>query len=136
MIYVTRKLRLCAAHRMNNPSLSEEENHEMFGKCGNIYGHGHNYKINVTLYGPVDPVSGMVINLTDLKQCMKIAIEEPFDHKNIDKQVEYFKTHVSTVENITIYIWHELKRLLPKPELLYEVRVRETDNNMATYRGD
>ena len=136
MMYISRKVRVSAAHRMNNPELSEEENHELFGKCGNIYGHGHNYTVNIILYGPVDPVSGMVINLTDLKHVMEVAVERPLDHKNIDKQVDYFKNHVSTLENITLFIWENVKKNLPKPELLYEVCVQETDKNVAYYRGE
>ena len=67
---------------------------------------------------------------------MKQAIEAPFDHKNIDKQVEFFQTNVSTVENVSIFIWNNMKKLMQKPELLYEVRVRETDMNMTSYRGE
>lgn len=136
MMFVKRKLRLCAAHRMFNPSLTDEENYKLYGAGSNEFGQGHNYTINIVLYGPVDPITGMVINLTDLKQVMIKAIEKPFDHKNIDKQIEYFQTHVSTVENIAIYIWQEMKKYLAKSELLYEVCVRETDMNVVRYRGE
>ena len=136
MMCVQRKLRICAAHRMNNSTLTEADNIKLYGKCNNVHYHGHNYTIKVTLYGPVDPVTGFVMNCTDLKEIMKVAIEEPFDHKNINKQIEHFESVVSTVENIVLFIWTEMKKNMAQPELFFEVRVRQTDNNMVYYRGE
>lgn len=90
----------------------------------------------VVLRGPVDPKTGMVFNLSDLKVYIQQCIMDPLDHKNIDLDVPYFKNKVSTVENITVYIWKNLKEMLSKPELLYEVKVYETDKNVAFYRGE
>ncbi|XP_039206476.1 6-pyruvoyl tetrahydrobiopterin synthase isoform X3 [Crotalus tigris] len=72
------------------PSLSDEENRKLFGKCNNPNGHGHNYKVEVTVQGEINPLTGMVINLTDLNAYMEEAIMEPLDHKNLDKDVPYF----------------------------------------------
>ncbi|KAG8563800.1 hypothetical protein GDO81_016204, partial [Engystomops pustulosus] len=116
-------------------SLSDEENKKIFGKCNNPNGHGHNYRVIVTVRGEIDPVTGMVMNLTDLKKYMEEAIMIPLDHKNLDRDVPYFKTVVSSVENLTVFIWDSLKEKLP-PGLLYEVCVYETECNTATYRGE
>ena len=82
----------------------------------------------------IDPVSGMVINLTDLKEYMQ-AIMEPLDHKNLDKDVPYFAEVVSTTENVAVFIWENLKRLLPAG-MLYKVKVYETDQNIVVYKGE
>lgn len=83
----------------------------------------------------IDPVSGMVINLTDLKEYMQQAIMEPLDHKNLDKDVPYFAEVVSTTENVAVFIWENLKRLLPAG-MLYKVKVYETDQNIVVYKGE
>ncbi|XP_006026717.2 6-pyruvoyl tetrahydrobiopterin synthase [Alligator sinensis] len=118
-----------------NPSLSNEENLKLFGKCNNPNGHGHNYKVVVTVRGEIDPVSGMVINLTDLKEHMQEAIMKPLDHKNLDKDVEYFADVVSTTENVAVFIWENLQKRLP-PGTLYKVKVYETDQNIVVYKGE
>ncbi|NXC66403.1 PTPS synthase, partial [Anhinga anhinga] len=118
-------------------SLSDEENLKLFGKCNNPNGHGHNYKGKelTSVLAHIDPVSGMVINLTDLKEYMQEAIMEPLDHKNLDKDVPYFAEIVSTTENIAVFIWENLKKLLPMGTL-YKVKVYETDQNTVVYKGE
>nr|XP_034995563.1 6-pyruvoyl tetrahydrobiopterin synthase-like isoform X2 [Zootoca vivipara] len=115
--------------------LSDEENKKLFGKCNNANGHGHNYKVEVTVRGEIDPTTGMVINLTDLKDYMEEAIMEPLDHKNLDKDVPYFAEVVSTTENVAVYIWENLQKHLPKGTL-YKVKVYETDKNVVVYKGE
>ncbi|XP_069672818.1 6-pyruvoyl tetrahydrobiopterin synthase isoform X1 [Periplaneta americana] len=88
--YLTRKEIFSACHRLHSPQLSEEENKEVYGKCNNVNGHGHNYVVEVTLHGTIDPSTGMVMNINDLKKYMNNAIMEPLDHKNLDKDVPYF----------------------------------------------
>ncbi|XP_078537416.1 6-pyruvoyl tetrahydrobiopterin synthase-like isoform X2 [Lissotriton helveticus] len=124
-----------ASHRLHCNSLSDEENKELYGKCNNPNGHGHNYRVIVTVRGEIDPVSGMVINLTTLKQQMQKAIIEPLDHKNLDKDVQFFAQHVSTVENVAVFIWESMQKQLA-PGLLYKVTVHETDSNSAVYKGE
>ncbi|XP_077644196.1 6-pyruvoyl tetrahydrobiopterin synthase isoform X2 [Lonchura striata] len=121
--------------RSFSKSLSDEENLKLFGKCNNPNGHGHNYKVVVTVRGEIDPVSGMVMNLTDLKEYMQEAIMEPLDHKNLDKDVPFFSEVVSTTENVAVFIWDSLQKLLPQG-ILYKVEVQETEQNVVVYKGE
>ncbi|XP_011638020.1 6-pyruvoyl tetrahydrobiopterin synthase [Pogonomyrmex barbatus] len=134
--YLTRKEQISCCHRLNSPHLTEYENEKVYGKCNNFWGHGHNYTVEVTVRGPVDPLTGMVMNLKVLKDCMQKVLMDQMDHKNIDKQIDYFTDKVSTTENVAIYIFNELKKLMPKPELLYEVKVHETGKNVMYFRGE
>ncbi|XP_072166670.1 6-pyruvoyl tetrahydrobiopterin synthase-like [Diadema setosum] len=134
--YLTRIEKISSCHRLHSPALSDEENAALYGKCNNLHGHGHNYTVEVTLRGKVDPVTGMIINIADLKEYMKVGFIDLLDHKNLDKDVEYFKTKVSTVENIACFIWERMTLCLPDPTLLHEVKVHETDKNIAVYRGE
>lgn len=133
---LSRRETFSASHRLHAPQLSEEANRELYGKCNNPNGHGHNYTIEVLLKGQVDAVTGMVMNLVELKQIMHKAVLEPLDHKNLDKDVEWFRDRVSTTENLAIYCWQRLTDLLSPPGLLHEVRVHETENNVVIYRGE
>ncbi|CAG9820647.1 unnamed protein product [Phaedon cochleariae] len=134
--YQTRRIQLSACHRLHSPSLSDAENKEIYGKCNHINGHGHNYIVNVTLFGEIDTKTGMIMNMTDLKKYMEEAIMKPMDHKNLDKDIDYFSTRPSTTENVAIFIWMRMKEIMQKPDLLYEVEVHETENNIVKYRGD
>jgi 6-pyruvoyltetrahydropterin/6-carboxytetrahydropterin synthase len=89
----------------------------------------------VTVRGPVDPVNGMVLNLTDLKACMEKAFMSTLDHKKLDLDVDFFKDKVRTAENIAVYIWERMAEQLT-PGLLYEVKVHETEKNITIYRGE
>lgn len=116
--------------------MNEHENTRVYGKCNNIFGHGHNYIVEVTVRGPIDPSTGMVINMTDLKDYMQKVVIDQMDHKNIDKQLDYFTRTISTTENIAVYIFEELKKVMSNPKLLYEVKVHETDKNVMYFRGE
>lgn len=107
----------------------------MFGKCNHVNGHGHNYSVEVSVRGPVDRKTGMVMNLTDLKDIMNDCIMKPLDHKNIDKDVAYFKATPSTAENIAVFIFDAMLERLSNPELLFEVKLWETDKNYVVYQG-
>ena len=134
--YLTRKEAISSCHRLHSYDLTDEENKNTYGKCNNYWGHGHNYTVEVTVRGPVDGVTGMVMNLSDLKVYMKRVLMDQLDHKNLDKDVPYFENVVSTTENVAVYIFDELKKLLPNPSLLYEVKIHETDRNIVIYRGE
>eukprot|EP00038_Savillea_parva_P004767 m.141933 g.141933 ORF g.141933 m.141933 type:complete len:140 (+) comp11574_c0_seq1:408-827(+) len=136
IVYASRTETFSAAHRLHAPGLSDEDNKALYGKCNNPNFHGHNYKITVTVRGPVDPVTGMVINLVDLKQMMKVCIMDVLDHKNVDLDVPYFKEVPSTAENIAVFAWNEIVRLMKAPVELYEIRLDETDKNATIYRGE
>uniref|UniRef100_A0A915BT52 6-pyruvoyl tetrahydrobiopterin synthase n=1 Tax=Parascaris univalens TaxID=6257 RepID=A0A915BT52_PARUN len=119
VIDLTRIETFSASHRLHSQSLSAVENQNLYGKCNNANGHGHNYIWEVTLRGPIDVVTGMVYNLSDLKKEMAEVLEV-VDHKNLDLDIEYFKTSVSTTENLTVFLWNELKKRMSRPELLYK----------------
>uniref|UniRef100_A0A8D3CCK1 6-pyruvoyl tetrahydrobiopterin synthase n=1 Tax=Scophthalmus maximus TaxID=52904 RepID=A0A8D3CCK1_SCOMX len=115
--------------------LSDEENKQVYGKCNNPNGHGHNYKVEVTVRGKIDRVTGMVMNLTDLKRCIEDVIMTPLDHKNLDKDVPYFANVVSTTENLAVYIWDNMAKAV-QSNVLYEIKIHETDKNIIVYRGE
>ncbi|KAG8141629.1 hypothetical protein E2320_007214 [Naja naja] len=132
---VSRCTTFSASHRLHSPFLSDEENRKLFGKCNNPNGHGHNYKVEVTVQGEINPLTGMVISLTDLKAYMEQAIMEPLDHKNLDKDVPYFAGVVSTTEEVAVFIWDSLQKCLPTGAL-YKVKVYETEKNIVVYKGE
>lgn len=131
---VTRIECFSACHRLHSPSLSDKENLDIYGKCNNLNGHGHNYRLEVTVRGPVDPVTGMVINISELKRLIQCQVTDVLDHKNIDKDVAYFSNVVSTTENIAIFAWRRLRESLPA-QLDLRVLLHETDKNVVTYSG-
>lgn len=131
---ITRRATFSAAHRLHSAALSVEENRRVFGKCNHDNGHGHNYSVEVTVAGPIDPTTGMVYSLTDLKRVMSEVIDAGFDHKNLNLDVEEFRTLNPTAENIAVVLWDRLAKKLPRG-LLREVRLVETENNSVVYRG-
>ncbi|XP_070783198.1 6-pyruvoyl tetrahydrobiopterin synthase [Enoplosus armatus] len=133
--YITRVESFSASHRLHSIHLSDEENKRVYGKCNNPNGHGHNYKVEVTVHGKIDRLTGMVMNLTDLKKCIEDVIMTTLDHKNLDKDVPYFANVVSTTENVAVYIWDNMVKALP-PNLLYEIKIHESDKNIVVYRGE
>lgn len=135
IVSITRRETFSSCHRLHSPFLEDKENKELYGKCNNPNGHGHNYVVLVTVKGPVDRQTGMVMNVHDLKQYMQQAIMDPLDHKNLDQDVPYFKTVVSTTENLAIFIWDQLQKVMDKPQLLHEVKILETEKNHIVYRG-
>lgn len=136
-VQVTRVATFSAAHRLFNRHLTEEENARLFGKCAGINGHGHNFKMEVTVFGEVDPTTGMVVNSTELKQIIQTKVLNLLDHKNLDLDVSYFRDEgvVSTSENVVVFIWRCLRPSIDT-KLGLEVRLHETENNIFCYRGD
>lgn len=135
IVELTRRMQISSCHRLHSPHLSDEENKKIYGKCNHVNGHGHNYEIQVTVRGQLDEKTGMVMNIQDLNAAMKKSIMDTIDHKNLDKDVEFFKTAPSTTENLAIYIWQEMEKHLPNPKLLYKVMIKETENNFISYHG-
>ncbi|XP_060884737.1 6-pyruvoyl tetrahydrobiopterin synthase [Labrus mixtus] len=133
--YISRVQSFSACHRLHSVHLSDEENRSVYGKCNNPNGHGHNYKVEVTVRAKIDPLTGMVMNLTDLKRYIEEVIMDPLDHKNLDRDVPYFSKVVSTTENVAVYIWDHMVKVLP-PNVLYEIKIHETDKNIVMYRGE
>src|SRR5437868_12681257 len=103
-VYLTRKAEFSASHYYHNPEFSPEENRRIFGKCNNLNGHGHNYTLELTVKGAVDPQSGFVINLVDLKEILNREILDVFDHRHLNKEIPEFATAIPTYQNIAISI--------------------------------
>lgn len=132
-VYLTRRVVFSSSHRLYSPSLSKEENFKIFHKCAYDNGHGHNYELIVTLKGIPDPITGMVINLVDVKDIIQKFVLDDFDHRYLNKDVPEFSTLNPTVENMAIVIW---ERLYPSlSDSLFEVYLKETENNFAYYKG-
>lgn len=136
-IYLTRIESFSACHRLHSNSLSDEENRAIFGKCNNVNGHGHNYKVEVTVTGPIDPVTGMVVNISDLKKLIQTRVMDLLDHKNIDLDVEYFKDKVSSAENIAKFIFDQLMihNSFPSEVKLHSVKLYETEKNVVEIKN-
>ena len=133
-VTVHRKAHFNAAHRLFNPNWSDEKNLAVFGKCSNPNYHGHNYELIVSLTGEINPETGYLFDLGVLKQLIKLDIEAVFDHKNLNIEVEEFKTLNPTVENISIIIYNKLRVSIPE-NLDLEVTLYETPRNYVTYKG-
>ncbi|HEY1351355.1 MAG TPA: 6-carboxytetrahydropterin synthase [Ktedonobacteraceae bacterium] len=134
MVYLTRRASFSAAHRLWSAYLTEKENYALYDKCANSHGHGHNYTLEVTVRGWPDERTGMVLNLTDLKEAMESAVIRWVDHKHLNHDVPWLEGSIPTTEILAIAFWQRLEKALP-PGLLYEVKLYETENNIAIYRG-
>lgn len=136
MLYLTRRERFSAAHRMYNPDWTDEENFRVFGKCSNPKWHGHDYILYVTVRGPVSKETGMVINMNLLKNLIREKVIDKVDHKNLNLEVDFMKGLNATTENLTIAIWNELEEVIrERGGELYCVRIEETENNTVEYYG-
>lgn len=134
MMYVTRREHFSASHRLNNPDWTEEKNQQVFGKCNNPAGHGHNYFIEVTVAGKVDPDTGYVVDLKLLKEVIHDRVIAKMDHKNLNVDVDFLNGVIPTAENIAIGIWKQLEGRIPQGRL-YNVRLYETEKNFVDYKG-
>jgi 6-pyruvoyltetrahydropterin/6-carboxytetrahydropterin synthase len=135
MVYVTRKEHFSAAHRLYNPTFSDERNEAVFDKCNNLYGHGHNYTLEVTVKGVPDPATGYVIDLKQLRDLIDEVIIDHVDHKHLNFDVPFLHGIIPTVENLCVAFWQQLEQRLPSGEL-HRIRVFESDNNLADYFGE
>ena len=136
MIYLTRRERFCAAHRMFRKEWSDEENARVFGKCSNPNWHGHNYILWVTVKGEPSEEHGFVMNINILKQIILENIISKIDHKNINLEVDFMKGKIATTENLAIASGMNSNLSLKKKELsLHCVKIEETENNSIEYYG-
>jgi len=131
--YFTRAYTISASHRLHTEDLSAEANRTTFGKCNNPHGHGHNYRIEVTVSGEVDPETGMVINMATLDAVVHEHVVSRFDHMNLNLD-SLFAHRVSTTENLCIAIYDLLRPAL-EPARLDKIRIEETENNFFEYSG-
>lgn len=131
---VCRRETFNAAHRLHNPRLSDTENKELFGLCNSPNYHGHNYALEVWVDGPINAVSGYIIDLKELSTIIHQEVLDPFDHRNLNLDCEEFKNLNPTAENIAYVIWNKLrKRIEAKYQL--EIRLWETDRNSVFFDG-
>lgn len=134
LLYITRKEHFNAAHKLYNPSWSEERNEEVFGKCANKNWHGHNFDLYVTVKGTPDPDTGFVIDLKVLKQIVHEKVIGQLDHRNINEDVAFMKGQMASIENLAVAIWEQIA-----PELtncaLHCIKLYETESNYVEYYG-
>src|SRR5688500_2009528 len=135
MIYVTRKAHFSASHRLFNPGFTDERNEEVFDKCNNPRGHGHNYELEVTVRGVAARDTGYVIDLKELARIMDEYVVDRVDHKHLNYDVDLLRGVIPTAENIAIVFWQILEPRLPSGEL-HSIRLYESSNNFVEYRGE
>jgi 6-pyruvoyltetrahydropterin/6-carboxytetrahydropterin synthase len=131
--HLSRRYLFSASHRLHSEAMSPEENQSTYGKCNNPYGHGHNYTVEVTVSGQVDPQTGMVCNLADIDTFMEREVLARFGHENLNTMKE-FAREVPTTENLCIRIYEIVQRGFPQAHL-ERVRLEETMMNSFEYRG-
>ena len=134
-VTVNRKAHFNAAHRLFNKNWSDEQNFEVFGKCSYPNYHGHNYEIIVAVKGEVDPETGFVMNLDELRKIIEVEVEDYLDHKNLNVDIEEFKNINPTAENIVILIWNKIRAKLAT-DLELKVTLYETLRNFVEYAGE
>jgi 6-pyruvoyltetrahydropterin/6-carboxytetrahydropterin synthase len=135
MVYVTRRFEFSAAHRYWRADWSREQNERVFGKCTSPYGHGHNYTLDVTVKGATDPITGMVMNISDLKRIVNELLEQ-FDHKHLNEDTPYFRERIPTTENIVRVMWDLLLPRMPEGVALARLRLAEMADLWAEYAGE
>ena len=133
-ITVSRKAHFNAAHRLHNKNWSDEKNQKIFGKCNYQNYHGHNYELIVSVTGKVNPETGYVIDMGELKKIIKNEVEERLDHKNLNLDVPHFSNTIPSAENICIYIYDILKDNIDS-QFKLSVRLYETPRNFVEYSG-
>ncbi len=137
MVYLTRRERFSAAHRLFNPDLTDEENEEFYGPCANPNWHGHNYILWVTIKGDVNPRTGYVLDLKKLSEIIREKVIIKLDHKNINLEVKFMRDQYISTENLAIGIWNELKNHVQELGVdLFSVKLQETENNEVEYFGN
>ncbi|MCM4168643.1 hypothetical protein KCTC52924_02332 [Arenibacter antarcticus] len=133
-VKVSRKAHFNAAHRLYRPEWDNEKNDAVFGLCNNPNFHGHNYELVVSVTGKIDQETGFVMDMKLLKDLIKDKVENVLDHKNLNVEIEWFKTVNPTAENIAVFIWNELRPSI-KLSLDLEVVLYETPRNFVTFSG-
>lgn len=137
MIYITRRERFNAAHRLYRPDYSDKKNLEVFGKCSNPNWHGHNYELFVTVKGEINVETGFLVNLKKLSAVIRDQIIQKLDHKNINIEVDFMKGKLASTENLAVSIWNELdSHVKGLGALLHCIKVVESENNFVEYFGD
>ena len=135
MVYLTRKEHFCASHRLFNPKFSDEKNFQIYGKCSYPHGHGHNYELEVTVVGTPDESTGMILDLKNLSDIIRREITKKVDHRYLNIDVDFLQGIIPTAENLVRAFWEVLNSSIPHSKL-YSIKLSETPNNYAEYRGE
>jgi len=137
MVFITRRERFSAAHRLFRNDWSDEKNYEVYGACSNPNWHGHNYILWVTVKGEIDPEIGYLCDLKTLSKIIKKYVINKLDHKNLNTEVAFMKAKMVSTENLAIAIWQELQQPITNLGVeLHSVKVQETENNYVEYFGN
>lgn len=137
IVYITRRERFNAAHKLWNADWSTEQNAATFGKCSNPNWHGHNYQLWVTVKGELNETTGYVVDLKDLSKILKEKVIDKLDHKNINLDVDFMQGKLASTENILIGIWEEVETPINALGCrLHCIKLGETENNSAEYYGE
>lgn len=134
-VQVTRRLHFCAAHRLGRDDWSAERNAEVFGDCANPNWHGHNYEMDVTVEGEVDPRTGYVIDLKRLRDVVEEEVVRDLDHRNLNLDVPWLEGVLPSTENLVVAIWNRLADRLPAGRL-HRIVLWETPRNHVEYTGE
>ena len=134
-VRVTRRSHFCSAHRIYRDDWSQEQNREVFGDCSNPNWHGHNYILDVTVEGSVDPETGYVVDLKVIKKVVKERVVDDVDHRNLNLEVPWLEGTVVSTENFAVAIWERIADSLPSGVRLHRVCLQETPNNSVEYLG-
>lgn len=132
-VHITRRVHWNSAHRLYRPDWSDEQNARVYGVCANRHGHGHNYEMDVTVSGEVDPETGYVIDLKDLKDLVEAHIVDDLDHRHLNVEVPWLADRVPTTENLVIAIWERLLPHLPEQVVLERLVLWETPRHYVEY---
>jgi 6-pyruvoyltetrahydropterin/6-carboxytetrahydropterin synthase len=138
MVFLTRRATFSASHYYWNDAWSAEKNEQVFGRCANRNGHGHNYTLEVTVAGEPDPVTGFVVDLKWLKDLIEREVMAAYDHRHLNLETPEFRDAIPTTENIAIAAWRRLQPAVTAGggARLDRVRVYETPETFAEYRGE
>lgn len=137
MLYLTRRERFNAAHRMCHPEWTDDKNLEVFGKCSNPNWHGHNYNLFVTVKGEPHPETSLVVNLKELSRVIREKVVDPLDHRNMNLEVDFMKGKIASTENLAMAIWEVLEKEVQVLGVkLHCIRIEETENNIVEYYGE
>ena len=131
---IVRRLHFNAAHRLHNSARSDELNARTFGPCNNPNYHGHNYELEVMVEGEIDPDTGYVLDVVELKRIVEAEVLSQLDHRNLNLDVPWFRSHIPSAENIAVFVWERLQDKLPSGRLK-RVRLWETPRNWVDYDG-
>lgn len=134
-VAVYRKEHFNAAHRLYNPAWTNEKNHEVFGKCSNANYHGHNYELVVKITGETNPDTGYVVDMKELSALIKETVIKPFDHRNLNLDIQAFKELNPTAENIAFVIWNLLRDKIDQKHEL-KIFLYETERNFVEFPAD